>query len=221
MNRNQKKRLRIACCMLAAFALWTAAVCSIDVQPIGPQSSSIGFATINHAFHRLTGVQMSLYIITDWLSIIPIAIAMGFAVLGLIQWIKRRSLFKVDHDLLVLGGFYAAVASAFIFFELFIINFRPILIDSVLEASYPSSTTMLVLCVMSTTIMQLRTRIKCTPIKQILTFIGLVFTCFMLIGRLLSGVHWLSDIIGGALLSAGLVMMYDFVIHVHPPFSEK
>ena len=30
-------------------------------------------------------------------------------------------------------------------------------------------------------------------------------------GRLLSGVHWVSDIIGGALLSGGLVMLYDSI----------
>ena len=73
---------------------------------------------------------------------------------------------------------------------------------------------------MPTTIMQLRARIKCTPIKQALTFIVLVFTCFMLIGRLFSGVHWLSDIIGGALLSTGLVMMYNFVSHLKPPSQQ-
>lgn len=31
---------------------------------------------------------------------------------------------------------------------------------------------------------------------------------FALLGRLISGVHWLSDIIGSILLSAGLVLLY-------------
>jgi undecaprenyl-diphosphatase len=34
----------------------------------------------------------------------------------------------------------------------------------------------------------------------------------MVAARLASGVHWLTDIIGGILLSAGLVMIYDFLI---------
>lgn len=207
--------------MFMAFILWTAAVLSIDVRPVGSHASSVGFATINRAFHQLTGVHMSLYVITDWLSIIPIFTAACFATLGLIQWIKRRSLFHVDYDLLVLGGFYASVAAAFIFFEIFVVNCRPILIDGILEASYPSSTTMLVLCVMPTAMMQLSVRIQNVLLRRSTSFLIFSFSIFMLIGRLFSGVHWLSDIIGGILLSTSLVSMYDFVRHLKPPFQKN
>ena len=211
MKRENKKRFYAAGCMLAAFVLWTAAVCVVDVRPIGPMGSSVGFAALNSCVHHLTGVHMELYTLTDWLSILPLGLVLGFAGLGLAQWVRCRSLFKVDFSLFALGGFYALVMAAFLFFEVFAVNYRPVLIEGVLEASYPSSTTMLVLCVMPTAMMQLRERMKRSALRKgVLMAMG-TYTAFMVMGRLLSGVHWISDIVGGLLLSAGLVTLYSAV----------
>ena len=208
MKEETKKNFGIAAILLGAFVVWTAAVRLVDVQPIGPQGSAVGFATINGWVHDLTGVHMALYTVTDWLGLVPIGVAMGFALLGLIQWIKRKHLRQVDFSILVLGGFYLLVMAAYVLFEVVVINYRPVLINGCLEASYPSSTTMLVLCVMPTTLMQLNARIKSQTLKRWVGFGITAFILFMVIGRLLSGVHWFTDIIGGALLSAGLVMLY-------------
>ena len=208
MKQETQKNFRIAMCLMAAFALWTAAVGFVDVQAIGPQGSAVGFATLNGFFHNLTGVHMSLYLITDWLSLIPLGFVPGFALLGLVQWIKRRKLLSVDYSILVLGGFYVVVMAVFVLFELFVVNYRPVLIGGQLEASYPSSTTMLVMCVMPTAMMQLNARLRNQALRRCVTFSMATFMVFMVIGRLVSGVHWLTDIVGGALLSAGLVMMY-------------
>ena len=136
--------------MLAVFVLWTVLIRFVDVEAIGPRQSSVGFATLNGYIHNLTGVIMSLYIITDWLGLVPIGVAFGFAVLGIVQCIKRKSLLKVDRSILTLGGFYIVVMAVYILFEIVVINYRPTLIDGYLEASYPSSTTILVMCVMPT-----------------------------------------------------------------------
>ena len=197
-----------AFCFLGAFVFWTVAVASVDVQPIGPEGSRVGFAAINQFVHQLTGVHMGLYVLTDWLSLIPFGFVAGFGVLGVFQWIRRKSLLRVDHSILVLGGFYLLTGSAFLFFEKFIINYRPVLIDGILEASYPSSTTMLVLCVMSTAAMQLKRRIQNKKLLHWTVSAIRIFTALMVIGRLLSGVHWFTDIIGGILLSMGLVALY-------------
>ena len=210
MKKETKKNFGITVILLGAFALWSAAVRLVDVQPIGPQGSAVGFATINGWVHSLAGVHMSLYTVTDWLGLVPIGAAMGFALLGLIQWIKRKHLRQVDYSIIVLGGFYLLVMAAYVLFEVFVINYRPVLINGCLEASYPSSTTMLVLCVMPTTLMQLNARIKNQTLKRWVGFGITAFILFMVIGRLLSGVHWFTDIIGGALLSAGLVMLYYY-----------
>ncbi|MBR4991462.1 MAG: phosphatase PAP2 family protein [Clostridia bacterium] len=202
------KTFRLAAGLFAAFLMWTAAVCRIDLQPIGPQGSAVGLARLNGAFHRLTGVHMGLYTVTDWLGLVPLCLVFGFGMLGLVQWIGRKDIRRVDRSLLILGGFYVTVLAAFLFFERAVVNYRPVLIDGCLEASYPSSTTLLVMCVMPTAILQLDSRIRRPAVRQCLRLLLVGFMIFMVTARLLSGVHWLSDIIGGALLSAGLVMLY-------------
>ena len=211
MKNENQRNFYIATYMLLAFMLWTAAIQMIDVQAIGPQGSSVGFATINGFVHNLTGVHMSLYTITDRLGLVPLFFVMGFALLGLIQWIQRKQLFKVDYNLLVLGGFYIVVMAVYILFEVLVVNYRPVLIEGILEASYPSSTTMLVMCVMPTAMMQINTYIKNDILKRSVASAITAFVIFMVIGRLISGVHWFTDIIGGVLLSAGLVLIYHVI----------
>ena len=143
---------------------------------------------------------------------VPVAFGFGFALLGLAQWIKRKSILKVDRSILILGAFYIVTLTAYVFFESYVINYRPVLIAGYLEASYPSSTTLLVLCVMPTAMMQLRGRIRNHALRKAVTIAISFFIVFMVAGRLVSGVHWLTDIIGGILLSAGLVMIYDSLI---------
>ena len=208
MKKENQKIFIVAAGLLIAFLLWTLGVCYIDLKPIGPDGSIVGLAALNGCIHSLTGTDFTLYTITDWLGLVPIAFAFGFALLGLFQWIGRRNILKVDWSILTLGGFYILVISAYIFFELVVINRRPVLIAGYLEASYPSSTTMLVTCVMPTAIMQFTKRIKNNILKCIVVFAIILFIAFMVIGRFLSGVHWFSDIIGGALLSGGLVTLY-------------
>ena len=207
-----KKKFCIALGLLGAFALWTIAISLIDVQAIGPQGSTVGFATLNSMVHNLTGVHMQLYTITDWLGLVSVAFGFGFALLGLAQWIKRKNILKVDRSILILGAFYIVTLAAYLFFESYVINYRPVLIAGYLEASYPSSTTLLVLCVMPTAGMQLQGRIKSHALRKVVTVAITAFIVFMVAGRLVSGVHWLTDIIGGILLSAGLVMIYDSLI---------
>ena len=208
MKKKSRILFFVGASLLATFVLWTVLIRFVDVQAIGPEGSSVGFATLNGFVHELTGVNWLLYTVTDWLGLVPIAVAFGFAILGLVQLIKCKSLWKVDHSILALGGFYIVVMAVYILFEIVVINYRPTLINGYLEASYPSSTTMLVTCVMPTAMIQLRTRIKNNLCRRCVMLVIAVFIAFMVIGRLVSGVHWISDIIGGALFSAGLVMMY-------------
>lgn len=208
MKKENLRKIFTGAGFLAVFVLWTVAVRFVDVGAIGPEGSRVGFSRLNGFFHNLTGVNMTLYEITDWLGLVPIAFCLGFAVFGFCQLIKRRSLKRVDFSIFVLGGFYIAVMAVYILFEEVVINYRPVLIEGYLEASYPSSTTLLVTCVMPAAQLQLRSRIKNRVPEKTLSFIIYGFTVFMVAGRILSGVHWLSDIIGGLFLSVGLVILY-------------
>jgi undecaprenyl-diphosphatase len=189
-------------------------VYTVDVKPIGVNGSNVGFADLNVWFHSLTGVNMTLYVITDWLGIVPVSVCFIFALIGFIQLVKRKSLFKVDVDIILTGIYYIVVFACYFIFEMIPINYRPILINGYLEPSYPSSTTLLVICVMSTAMMQLNFRIKNKSFRRLTLWTIAAFVAFMMIGRLLAGVHWFTDIIGGLLLGGGLVTAYDAVYRI-------
>ena len=211
MKDTRKRDLLAGIVLVAAFALWTVAIRLIDVQNAGPLGSEVGFATINVWFHRLTGVHMLIYTITDWLGLVPIIICMCFGVLGLVQMIHRRSLLKVDSDILLLGAYYVVVILGYLLFEMMPINYRPILIGGNLEASYPSSTTLLVLSVMPTLKYQSERRIAKPVTRKAIAVFVIMFSAFMVLGRLIAGVHWATDIVGSVFLSSGLFMIYRFM----------
>ena len=208
MKRKAISQFILGGILLILFVLFTWSLTFIDMQPIGPGGSSVAYASINKAVHNLFGVNMTLYNITDWAGVVAIFITLGFAVLGLVQWIKRKSIRKVDSSILILGVFYILVFGVYVFFEFHVINHRPILINGILEASYPSSTTMLAMCVLPTAMMQLHRLIKNTRIRYTINALCGLFTAFMVIGRLICGVHWFTDIFGGLIFSVAMILLY-------------
>ena len=215
MKKNKDKSLLFGGVMLSLFALWTLLVVMVDVQPVGVNGTGIGFAGLNCWFHSVTGVNLQLYYITDWLSIIPFLICSCFALVGFCQLIKRKSLIRVDVDIILLGVYYSMVIFCYVAFEIIPINYRPVLINGVMEVSYPSSTTLLVLAVMPTLTFYCKRNMKSATIFKIIRFSTTLFSFVMVMARLISGVHWLTDIVGGILLSSGLFNIYKgiFVLY--------
>lgn len=212
MKKNGKKLLILGIALLVMFAIWTCLIQCVDVQPAGPKGTEIGFTTFNCWFHRITGVHMAIYTITDWLGLVPIFVCMVFGRMGLAQLIKRKSLFKVDRDLIFLGIYYVVVIFGYLIFEMIPINYRPILIDGMLEASYPSSTTLLVLGVMPTLVYQVNRRSTNLLFGRCVSVMSIIFSTFMVIGRLVAGVHWFTDIVGAVILSTGLYCLYKAMV---------
>ncbi|MBR3328835.1 MAG: phosphatase PAP2 family protein [Atopobiaceae bacterium] len=207
-SRSPRSGLRTGLALLAAFALWTVLIQSVDVQPVGRNGTNVGFATLNVWFHGVTGVHMAIYTVTDWLGLVPIAVCLCFGALGAVQLVTRRSLLRVDADLLLLGAYYIVVILCYLVFEMVPINYRPIPIDGIMEASYPSSTTLLVLSVMPTLKFQVDRRAKSPASRAAATAFVVAFSAFMVLGRLVAGVHWATDIVGAVLLTAGLFAVY-------------
>lgn len=204
MKKN-KKNIIICGGLIALAVVYTILVKYIDVQVIGPKESSVGLATINKFVFNLTGVNMIFYHITDWLGFIPLFIAFIYAMIGLFQMIKRRSLFKVDKEIIGLGIFYVGVIGLYIFFETYIINYRPILMDGTLEASYPSSHTLLSICICGSSLMINKILYNNKKIFKLENIISILSIFIIVIGRLISGVHWFTDIIGAVLISIALL----------------
>ena len=155
---------------------------------------------------------MVIYTITDWSGLVPIFVCIAFGEVGFVQLIKRKSLFKVDRDLIFLGIYYVVVILGYLIFEMIPINYRPILIDGMLEASYPSSTTLLVLSVMPTLVYQVNRRSTNLLFRRFVCTMSIVFSLFMVLGRLVVGVHWFTDIVGAVILSAGLYCLYKAMV---------
>ena len=208
MKKNGKRLLFLGSIFIGVFIIWTVLIQMIDVQPLGVNGTNIGFSKINCWFHQFTGVHMEIYYITDWLGLVPVFICMIFGGIGFVQLMKRRSLLKVDFDIVFLGIYYVIVIFCYLIFEMIPINYRPILIGELMEVSYPSSTTLLVLCVMPTLIEQVDRRLESVIFKKIIKAFVICFSALMVFGRLISGVHWLTDIVGSIMLSLGLFCIY-------------
>lgn len=194
--------------LIVGCILFTLLVKFVDVSSIGPDGSSVGFSTINNFFHNLIGVNMTFYTLSEICGYVPLLMVAGYGVVGVLQLIKRKSIFKVDKEILAIGVFYVIVLAIYVFFEKVIINYRPTLIDGELEASYPSSHTILALFICGSTIILNRFRFKRIKAAQYENSLAFLFMGLVLVGRIISGVHWFSDILGGVIIS--VTLLYSF-----------
>lgn len=210
MTKTNKAYFGITAILLLLFVVFTILLRTVDVAVprFDAQSPTVGFETVNSATFEALGQSDSWYAISDMMGIFMILAVLLFAAVGAVQLFKRKSLMRVDAHILLLGVFYVLVALCYVLFEIVVINHRPIMVDGAWAASYPSSHTVLVCCVMGSSVPALFSWIKRKPWRIAYGVFAFAVMVLTVIGRLLSGVHWLTDILGGVLLSAALVMLY-------------
>lgn len=193
--------------------IYTILVKYVDVAPIGPKASSVGFSTLNKFVFNFLGRSNIWYNITEVLGMISILIALFYALIGLYKLIKNKSILKIDKEIIILGIFYFVVLLVYLFFEKVIINYRPVLVKGVLEASYPSSHTMLSICICLSAIIINNKLYKNMRISKIINTLSIIIMITTTVGRLLSGMHWVSDILGGIIISICLSYIFKTVIY--------
>jgi len=201
-----KRNFLISFVLVLISIVYTILVKTIDVQMLD-NGSNIGFYSLNKFIFDGIGVNMIWYHITEIIGYVALLIAAIYGIIGVIQFIERKSLFKVDKEIILLGIFYVAVIAMYVLFEKVIINYRPILMDGVLEASYPSSHTLMTLCICISSIFVNR-QLFDNKMTKVLNVISIIMAILMVIGRLISGVHWFTDIIGGIIISSALLMIF-------------
>lgn len=210
MKKTSKKSNGLfvcGCILLIISVIFTILVMNYDVGP-GIMGTTIGFHTLNQAVFSVLGTSDFWYSITQVFGIIAILVIACFAIVGIVEAVQRKSLLKVDKSIIALGVFYVVVLILYVFFEVFVINYRPIPMENGLEASFPSSHTMLISCVMVTAMYQFHRLIKNKVLRYCSYAVAITITALTIIGRLLSGVHWFTDILAGILISATLIVFY-------------
>lgn len=189
----------------AMFVIWTLLIKFVDVQAIGPENSLVGFATLNGAVQSKLGFNGFWYELTKLFGYFALIVAAGFACAGLIQLIKRKSIKKVDYNILALGVLYIVVVVLYVIFEKFPVNFRPLILEEGLEASYPSTHTFLILTLIGSATQEIKNYMKNPKAALVLKLGAYLIMILASVGRLLSGVHWTTDIVGGLLLATVLL----------------
>lgn len=208
---NKKRNLFLSIFFTVISVVYTLIVKNIDVKAIGPNNSSVGLSSLNNWFKNLIGINMDIYKLTEILGLCTFVIVGIYGVTGLIMLIKRKSLFKVDREIISLGVLYVLMGIIYLLFEKVVINYRPILIDGELEASYPSSHTLLSICICISSLIVSKKYLD-NKKYNFTTFITVLLLTLVFIGRTVSGVHWLSDIIGGVIISINLLMIFYTIL---------
>ena len=203
------KKFSISFVLFVCFIMFTVALKFVDVQPVGPMDSEVGFATVNVFVHNLFGQNKVYDRISDFLAVLSLFAACSFAIIGAYQLLQKKSILKVDSSIILLGVTYVFVILIYVLFEKLVINFRPVLEKGVLEASYPSSHTMMILIILGTA----RTTMeRIIHNELVLKGLGIVLAVLMVLAvafRIMSGVHWFTDILGALFISAAVIQLYN------------
>ena len=200
--------------LLLLFLIFTVLVKFVDVKNIGPLNSEVGFAGLNELF-LVESTSKVWDIVSDIIMVISLLVVCLFIVVGIAQWVNRKSLKKVDKNIFVVAGLYVAVVIVFVLFELVVINNRPVLENGELVASFPSTHVLISIAVLFSTLIQLRKYYMKNHKMVVFSEVAVwILASMLVISRILSGVHWITDIIGAILVSGALVYIYNGALEV-------
>ena len=204
------RRFKTALYTFVLFIIWTVLVKVVDTAAIGPMDTVVGFSSVNGSVHNVLGTSDLWYSVSKILGYLAIALCGVFAVIGAVQLVQRKSLARVDKKLIAAGVIYLCVIIAYVLFDKLVINYRPVIMpdNTVPEASYPSTHAMLGCVGYGVGAILLPDYLNNNSLAGIVRAVCWVLAVLTVVSRLLSGVHWLTDIIGGIIISAFFLTLY-------------
>jgi len=217
MKKNLTGKAVTSALLLVAFVVFTLAVATVDVTPAGLEGTDIGLSGINIPVRDALGFNETLYKLSELLGYLALLVMAAAALTGLYQLVKGKSLKAVEPEILLTGGYYVVVLAVYLLFEKVSLKYRPVDLGEGLEASFPSSHTVLALSVFLAAVLLVSTlfagkkKLVCAVSTVLILLAAATVIC-----RLLSGVHWFTDIIGGVILSAFLLSLYSLVRSLLP-----
>ena len=194
--------------MLTVFLLFTLLVAMVDYKPIGPRGSEVGLAAVNGFLHSHFGYNDLFYVLSKLLGYICFLIPVINAGVAVRDICRKKSLFKIGPDVLSAFVVYVLMAFFYVLFNTVVLNSRPVLMDGQLEASYPSSHTLLGVTLCLTAALQLNFRDRNLERKVRNQRILIALGVLVVVTRFFSGVHWFTDIVGGVLLGLTMTALY-------------
>lgn len=207
----RKKRLLFGILLLILFIIFTVLVKTVDVKATGVASVKVGFSTINGFLAKAFPYNEIFHKLSDYVGYLAFLICAVYGTIGLIQLITRRNVLKVDEEILLLGFLYVTTLILKIVFDIFVVNYRPVIIGGELKSSYPSSHTFMALITSISSIVINKKKYN-NKITKITNYLCTVLAFLIIITRIMSGVHWMSDIVGSVILSFALVFIYSGLI---------
>lgn len=207
MKKN-KTSFTMSLILLAVSVIFTLLVAFVGRAPVGPENSEVDFAALNAALHDQFGYNTVFYGISSVLGYLTILTALINCVGYLANLIKKKDLRMVRADLTATLGIYILLAVLYLVFEFVVINYRPVILEEGLEASFPSTHSMLAIAVMFSAAQQVRTGMKESGIRNILILLCVLTGVLTPVTRFFSGVHWFTDILGGVLYGLFLTSLF-------------
>ena len=188
---------------------------TVEVKPIdgvtqnGVLTTDIGFSSLNQSVADKISFNNTFYKISKYAGYLALVFVAFYGFTGLIELMQKKSLKGVNKALYMLAAFYVCVAIVYVLFEVVVINNRPVDMGEGLEASFPSSHTMLALCVCGSSLIASKYIIKKDNFRKCLNLISWVVMLLVVCTRTLSGVHWITDIFGGILISVFMLNVFS------------
>lgn len=194
--------------LFLVFAIFTILVKFVDTSVVATTGTQIGLSSINKPLFDFFGANETWGTISTLLFVIAGVVVLTLATIAVVEMIKSKSLFKINHKLLLVALLYVLTAIFYVIFEFVIINYRPLLDEGLIKASYPSSHTLLICVVCLSACLIVPDYIKSNPLKITITTILCLISVLAPITRLLAGMHWFTDVVASIILSLALVMLY-------------